>query len=453
MSLTDLVDSDVLLVLLDNCSCARDLTSNSRFGKVRAFLEHIRNESITKQIHVIVHIEQHHFTITHAGEIHTNTLLCTTHILNKPIAFFAEGRTIGYSVFLTMVRPLVDMLEVRCKRLEELDRLRQVNITPFDLLVGIVGLITKEVKLLLEEDDSTNGLQKRRLLCHNVIQHCWQFICNLLELVGQSGFGFIGVFESITRWCEIQLSHSELHNQTITHHLVITKTLALVVEVTDLVGVHRIANSSHDSEALTIVVACITIEEHPILRFVDRSIFTPIHICTRDSRFDIKETKRFCCCTNKLVEISLLDRNLHTQSIGFSCIIGGYKCDSRITILFDERIVDALHTLMDGSDSEVVRIAERTLTTKTQATNLIVGIGLGRSKIDSVDVVDVVVRDTCPEILDSQPRFQGIRKMHMERLIRFTRHDHSISGITSQLTNNGERFVRIQVRENLKCLL
>ena len=86
---------------------------------------------------------------------------------------------------------------------------------------------------------------------------------------------------------------------------------------------------------------------------------------------------------------------------------------------------------MDGSDSEVVRIAERTLATKSQATNLIVGIGLGRGKVDSVDIVDIVVRDTCPKVLNGDPRFDAVGKMDMEGLISLTSHDHSIGGITS----------------------
>jgi hypothetical protein len=58
--------------------------------------------------------------------------------------------------------------------------------------------------------------------------------------------------------------------------------------------------------------------------------------------------------------------------------------------------------------------------------------------------------DTCAKVLNSQPRLKGIRKMDEEGLIAFVSSNHRIRCVAAKLTNNSQRLVGVEVRENLE---
>ena len=57
----------------------------------------------------------------------------------------------------------------------------------------------------------------------------------------------------------------------------------------------------------------------------------------------------------------------------------------------DEGGVDATTAVFDDSQSEIVGVAERGLGAKTESTDLVVRISLGRFKVGGVNVDDLLV--------------------------------------------------------------
>jgi len=106
-----------------------------------------------------------------------------------------------------------------------------------------------------------------------------------------------------------------------------------------------------------------------------------------------------------------------------------------------------------GSDREIVGVAEGTFATESKHTNLGVGVGLGAGEIYRIDIVYVLMRNACAKVLNRDPRFQSIWNVDMERTIGLTRCDMGIHSIATKFTNDGERFVRVERRKNLKCFL
>ncbi len=260
--------------------------------------------------------------------------------------------------------------------------------------------------------------------------------------------GHRSVGESITRRSEVQLAHAEFKDQTIAEHLLI-----LAFRITNLMHVDGIGHTAHDSEGFAMIAVCHLLVEGPIVCFEQGIFHTPINFAASDDRLNVEETKRFLHGIGEVNEVSVLDRNLNLHTIGSGDILRGHDSNSRSAFLVEVCVVDTAHTIMRGSHGEVVGVAEGRLATQAKATDLAVGVGLGRSKVDSVDVVDVLMRDACAEVLNSEPRFQRVRQVNVEGLIAFASSSHAVSSVATQLAHDGERFVRIQVRENLKCLL
>ena len=249
------------------------------------------------------------------------------------------------------------------------------------------------------------------------------------------------VGQSLSWWNDVQFTSIKLENQTRTLN---DGTILL----RELIAVQRIGDTTHDGKRLIISKWFI---DHPIRTREDRSLIIPYHRTTRDSRTDIEKTKWFFDGILEVVEILWLYRNLNCDTILLCGRQSRDKCDSGHRSLIEVGIVDTLHAIIDACDGKVVRITEGRLWSKTQATDLIVGVGLCAFKVDRIDVVDILMGDTSTEILDGNPRLQRIRSMNMEGAIRLPCLHMGIVSVAPKLTDDGEGLVRVEIREDLKC--
>ena len=130
-----------------------------------------------------------------------------------------------------------------------------------------------------------------------------------------------------------------------------------------------------------------------------------------------------------------------------------HQHDARESSVADESRIDALATILDCSDSEVVSVTERTLGAETQSTDVIVAVSLGAFEISRVDFCHIIVRQTSAIISNVEVWLKHARKMNIKRNIWATCSSMAVYSVTSNLSDDCPNLVGIQTRtQDVECL-